>query len=179
MLELELLYKKLANYLNYHQNSHQINNITIGSHILTPPLATACIASVAGSINNTNLSTPLTNRLNAFLIEKHTTFSEYLCDLIYEKNIDEKKLYSAIGKDSKFLSKIRCNRDYHPSKKITCALALEMKLSMAETEKLLYLAGYSLNFFQNFDLIIRFSIEEKIYSVHRVQALLEHYQLSF
>lgn len=176
MKDFERLCNKLECYLKKYQNqSCKFNDKTIDNiDVLTKGLIGGGVT--VGAINSKSY---ISERLDAYLKIKHITFSDYLFELIYEKKIDEKKLYSAIGKDSKFMSKIRCNRDYHPSKKIVCALALEMKLTMDETENLLSIAGYSLNFVQKFDLIIRFSIEEKIYSVHSVQALLEHYQLSF
>lgn len=133
-------------------------------------------AGISGSIfcNNVDLES-----LKSYVDCKGTTFSERLFELIYQKKIDEKKLFLSIGKDAKYLSKVRCNKQYHPSLSIACELAIEMRLSITETEELLGLAGYSLMRDTLFNKIIRFAIKEKKYNVCQVQLFLEKYDLSF
>lgn len=136
------------------------------------------LGSIIGVVNPP-LSSLAVSRIISKMAHDSITFSEYLFQLIRQNNIDEKKLYIAIGKDHKYLSKIRCNKNYQPSKKIVCAMAISMRLTLTETNMLLQLAGYALSTSQHFDLIISYAIINKIYDISIVQDYLEEYGLSF
>ena len=103
------------------------------------------------------------------------TFQTYLFKLIDEKNLKDSDVYNKVNIDRRLFSKIRSNKDYHPSKETIILFGLALELSEDEIEDLLKLASYSLPMNNNFDLIIRFCFKEKIYDVNTINEFLyEH-----
>ena len=103
------------------------------------------------------------------------TFQTYLFKLIDERNLKDSDVYNKVNIDRRLFSKIRSNKDYHPSKETIILFGLALELSEDEIEDLLKLASYSLPMNNNFDLIIRFCFKEKIYDVNTINEFLyEH-----
>ena len=103
------------------------------------------------------------------------TFQTYLFKLIDERNLKDSDVYNKVNIDRRLFSKIRSNKDYHPSKETIILFGLALELSEKEIEDLLKLASYSLPMNNNFDLIIRFCFKEKIYDVNTINEFLyEH-----
>ena len=103
------------------------------------------------------------------------TFQTYLFKLIDDRNLKDSDVYNKVNIDRRLFSKIRSNKDYHPSKETIILFGIALKLSEEELEDLLKLASYSLPMNNNFDLIIRFCFKEKIFDVNTINEFLyEH-----
>ena len=111
-----------------------------------------------------------------FINEKHTgneTFVEMLLRLIDERNLKDTEVYKRANLDRKYFSKLRCNKDYKPKKKVVCALALALHLDNPTCKKLVKKAGYILTSASKFDLTIRYCIENQIYDLNKVNEMLD------
>lgn len=103
------------------------------------------------------------------------TFQTTLFKLIDEKNMKDSDVYNKVNIDRRLFSKIRSNKDYHPSKETIILLGIALELSEEELEQLLEKASYSLPMNSEYDLIIRFCFKEKIYDVMKINEFLYDY----
>ena len=106
------------------------------------------------------------------LREKEDTFQARLFHLIDKTGESDPEVYKRANIDRKLFAKIRKDENYKPSRKTAIALALALKLPLAETGDLLSRAGYALSMSTTFDLIIRYCIEHRIYDIIEVNAIL-------
>lgn len=114
---------------------------------------------------------------DAFMPEDFTldiSFSDYLFNLIDEKQLDEISVYKSANISRKLFSKIR-NTHYTPSKRTILALAISMKLNRQETNRLLNQAGYSLSPSVLFDVIIDYFILHRVYDIYTINEVLFDY----
>lgn len=102
------------------------------------------------------------------------SFSDYLFNLIDEKQLDEISVYKSANISRKLFSKIR-NTHYVPSKRTILALAISMKLNRQETNRLLNQAGYSLSPSVLFDVIIDYFILHRVYDIYTINEVLFDY----
>jgi hypothetical protein len=102
-------------------------------------------------------------------------FQEILFKFIDERNLKDSEVYNKVHIDRRLFSKIRSDRDYHPSKETVILLGLALKLNENEIEQLLNSASYSLPKNNVYDLIIRFCFIEGIYELNDVNNLLDSY----
>ncbi len=110
------------------------------------------------------------------LIEKFdSSFSDYLRELIREKNLSEVEVYKKANLDRRIFSKIRNEKKYKPSKRTILATAIAMELNLQETKNLLEFAGYSLSSGIKEDAIINYFIENKIFDLFLINDTLEYY----
>ncbi|GHU61793.1 hypothetical protein FACS189445_4160 [Spirochaetia bacterium] len=100
------------------------------------------------------------------------TFSVLLDRLRQERNLSPADLYKAADIDRKLYSKIMGKRDYRPSKNTVIAFGLALKLSDTEMDQLLNNAGFTLSRSVITDLIIAFCLENGIYEITDVNAIL-------
>ena len=131
--------------------------------------ATACGSMMMDYECASSINTYINNN------KEDDTFQTYLFKLIDERNLKDSDVYNKVNIDRRLFSKIRSNKDYHPSKETIILFGLALELSEDEIEDLLKLASYSLPMNNNFDLIIRFCFKEKIYDVNTINEFLyEH-----
>ncbi|MGO5087311.1 helix-turn-helix domain-containing protein [Oscillospiraceae bacterium LCP25S3_F9] len=106
---------------------------------------------------------------------RNLTFNERLFLLIYRTEQHDSDIYKKARIDRRLFSKIRCNEKYIPSKKTVIALCLALELSRDEADLLLSSAGYSLSPANDYDLIIAFCIDKKIYDFFDINEVLLHF----
>ena len=103
------------------------------------------------------------------------TFQTKLFKLIDERSLKDSDVYNKVDIDRRLFSKIRSNKEYHPSKDTVILLGLALELDENEIEDLLKSASYSLPMNSTYDLIIRFCFKEHIYDLNQVNEFLYDY----
>ncbi len=106
------------------------------------------------------------------LPQKEETFQVRLLELIDRSGRTDPDVYKHANLDRKLFAKIRKDENYKPSRKTAVALALALHLSEKETEDLLARAGIALSRSTTFDLIIRYCLENRLYNIFDVNAIL-------
>jgi hypothetical protein len=101
------------------------------------------------------------------------TFSEKLVELIEEKGRKPSEIYTKAGITKTHFSKIRSDKDYHPTKETALAFAIALHLDLRETNDLLRRAGYSISHSHESDLIVEFYIKKGIYNIDRINNQLD------
>ena len=92
-------------------------------------------------------------------------FSEYLLDLLRERNGKDSEVYKRAEVSKQLFSKILNNRAYQPTKSTAIQLAVGLQLDFVQTQKLLETAGYALTRSSKADLVVQYCIEHGYYSV--------------
>ena len=105
----------------------------------------------------------------------YNSFQSLLFKMIDDKNLTDSEVYNKVHIDRRLFSKIRNDKDYHPSKETVILLGLSLELSESEIEELLESASYSLPKNNHYDLIIRFCFMKGIYKLSKVNDLLSEY----
>ena len=127
-------------------------------------------ASAVGSYANFEYASDI----NTYISDNkdEDTFQTKLFKLIDERGLKDSDVYNKVDIDRRLFSKIRSNKDYHPSKETIILFGLALELNENEIEDLLKSASYSLPMNTTFDLIIRFCFKEHIYDVNKVNEFL-------
>ena len=119
------------------------------------------------------LSIEYEQKLSCYInLRKEQTFQARLLKLIDASGETDPVIYRRANLDRKLFSRIRKDENYHPSKKTVIAFALALKLSMDDAADLLSRAGFALSKASTSDLIISWCIENGIYSIIDVNAIL-------
>ena len=85
-------------------------------------------------------------------------FAETLFSYIDKKGLTDVECYKRANVDKKTFSKIKCNKDYKPSKLTAVSFAIALRLDLSETEHLLKTVGMSLSRSSKFDIIIEYFV---------------------
>ncbi len=85
-------------------------------------------------------------------------FAETLFYYIDQKGISDVECYKRANVDKKTFSKIKCNKNYKPSKITALSFAIALRLDLEETRHLLNTVGFSLSRSSKFDVIIEYFI---------------------
>jgi hypothetical protein len=114
--------------------------------------------------------------LNKFLSQNKTkSFRELLFSFIDRSGLKDSDVYRKAGIDRRLFSKVRCNENYVLCKENILKLCVSLRLNLDDTSKLLESAGYSLSTTNNYDLILRYCIINKIYDIDTVCGYLFDY----
>lgn len=118
----------------------------------------------------TELGAAKKKTLAQMLAAQDRGFAETLFAFIDEKGITDVECYKRANVDKKTFSKIKCNKDYKPSKVTAVSFAIALRLNLTETERLLRTVGMSLSRSNVFDIIIEYFVTtgdyESIYDVN-------------
>lgn len=106
--------------------------------------------------------------------EKALSFVEYLYSLMNKYGFDNPAdLYNKANISRQLWSSIISGKS-NPSLNVCLKIAFALKATNHECKYLLKKAGYTLASSNKFALIIRYAIENKIYDINEVNALLEN-----
>ncbi len=103
------------------------------------------------------------------------TFTELLFEFIDRTGQRDSDVYKKAFIDRRLFSKIRSNKNYTPAKKTVTALCLALELTRPEADRLLSAAGYSLSRADDYDLIIAFCIEKRIFDFFEINEALDRF----
>lgn len=109
--------------------------------------------------------------------KEENTFQTLLFKYIDERGLKDSDVYNKVSIDRRLFSKIRSDKNYHPSKETVILLGISLELNEDEIETLLSSAAYSLPKNNEYDLIIRFCFKEKIYDLNQINEFLYDYNL--
>ena len=129
------------------------------------------------SYETPNPSKKNTLNIKAFLNnhKQYNDFQTMLFKLIDVRNLKDSEVYNKVHIDRRLFSKIRSDKNYHPSKETIILLAVALELTEDELDKLLDSASYSLPKNNKYDLIIRFCFINKIFKLSDINELLYEY----
>ena len=116
----------------------------------------------------------LADTLSEFINKKRKTetFSTLLDRLRVEKEMTPAQLYNGAWVKKQLYSKIMGERNYHPSKNTVVAFGLSLRLNPKDMDELLESAGYRFSNSSIADLVILFCLDQGVYNLHDVNALL-------
>ena len=116
----------------------------------------------------------LADSLSGFIEKnrKTDTFSTLLDRLRNEKGMTPAQLYNDAWIKKQLYSKIMGERNYHPSKNTAISFGLSLRLNQESMDELLESAGYRFSNSSIFDLVILFCLNNGVYNLHDVNALL-------
>ena len=103
------------------------------------------------------------------------TFQQKLFQLIDASGMDDVTVYKKANVDRKVFSRIRCKKDYRPTKKTAVAFAIALELDMPTMLDLLARAEIAFSPSSKFDLIVTYFVTNKIYDVFTINAALFQY----
>ncbi len=106
---------------------------------------------------------------------REPVFTELLFAFIDRTGRKDSEVYKKARIDRRLFSKIRSDKNYTPAKKTVLALCLALELSRADADRLLSAAGYSLSRAEDYDLIIAFCIEKRIFDFFEINEALDHF----
>ena len=115
------------------------------------------------------------NELDEIISGLGMTFQQTLLNLIDRKGYTDSQVYRKANLDRKLFSKIRCNKDYKPSKATALSLAVALGLSYDEATDLLGRAGLAFSPSSTSDMIVKYCITHQIYDIYEVNAILYAY----
>ncbi len=126
----------------------------------------ACIGKASLSFDILSSTEPTQNLKNKFEKEKlEKTFQEVLFEHIDKTKLPDSAIYKKAFVDRRTFSKIRSNKNYHPSKGTIIQLALALELSIEDALNLLKASDYYLKKNTKENLVVYYLFEHKIYNI--------------
>lgn len=103
------------------------------------------------------------------------TFSKLVKKTMDEKGISSKDIYKNSLINRKLFSALNVNDDYIPSRETAIMYCIALKLSYEDSVKLMKSAGYSFYEYSNFDQIVKYFLDNKIYNIDKINDALYYY----
>lgn len=112
-----------------------------------------------------------------YLVDKDNclTFSKLVKATMEKKGITSKDIYKNTLINRKLFSALNVNDDYIPSRETAIMYCIALKLNYEESDQLLKSAGYSFYEYSNFDKIIKYFLDKKIYNIDTINDALYCY----
>lgn len=171
--------EELKKYINKNFEIEKKSKNLFGNFSLSQMISSPCYSDDEEmSINEEEISYKKSaNSVEQYLKENdmYNDFQTMLFKMIDERNLKDSDVYNKVHIDRRLFSKIRSDKNYHPSKETIILLGLSLELSEPEIVELLDSASYSLPKNNYFDLIIRFCFINKVYNINNVNELLYDY----
>ena len=99
-------------------------------------------------------------------------FAATLFELIDKSGLTDVECYKRANVDKKTFSKIKCNKDYKPSKATVLSFAVALRLTVEETNRLLGTVGFTLSHSSRADTVIEYFLStgdyKSIFDVNEV-----------
>jgi len=114
-------------------------------------------------------------RINLVKDKDTPTFSKLVKEHMDKKGITTKDIYKNSLINRKLFSALNVNDDYIPSRETAIMYCLALKLNYEESTLLMKSAGYSFYEYSNFDIIIKYFIDNKIYNIDKINDSLYYY----
>lgn len=103
------------------------------------------------------------------------TFSKLVKKTMEEKNITSKDIYKNSLINRKLFSALNVNDDYIPSRETAIMYCIALKLDYVESVSLMKSAGYSFYEYSNFDRVVKYFLDNKIYNIDKINDALYYY----
>ena len=103
--------------------------------------------------------------------DKKLSFIDYLYKLMKLKNLDPKDVYKDVNISRQTFSKI-INNEVKPSLNTSIKLAIGLKCTNKECKLLLKKLDYTLSGYDDYNLIIRYALDNKIYDINKINMML-------
>lgn len=100
------------------------------------------------------------------------TFSESLFHYIDSSALTDVQVYKKAFIDKRIFSKIRSNKNYHPSFGTIVLFSLALKLTTSQFEDLLHSAAYSLPQNSYVNITLKYCFDNQIYDISKVNELI-------
>lgn len=142
--------------------------------MLTIPCIGGFIPVLGGGVATASVP-GIGTQLANYMKNKQEPFNKCLFRMIDEKGLKDSDVYKQAGLTRQMFSKIRCKKDYAPTKAVMLSLAVGMHLSVEETEQLLASGNQLLSRSDTGDLIVRFFMEQGEYDLDLYNAYLFEY----
>ena len=118
----------------------------------------------------------MNEKINKYLSQNKTeSFQDMLFSYIDKRDLKDSDVYKRAGIDRRLFSKVRCNSNYILRKENILRLCVSLRLNLEDTSKLLESAGYYLSTTNDYDLILRYCIINKIYDIDTIERYLFEY----